>query len=228
MSNGKSKRGLSDSFIEHLLEGKLQKLLDRVKKDQTLDMEIRCNYVNIYYRGGNLLRIKEDKEGEYEFFFDKKYLTEEYTARLPQLIERIVHDSESAVSQFEEWIDNLDLMKNAMDIWFGLHPKDERDFQQTVIYDNNNSSVAGGTDYFIIDIEYDNSEGARFDLIAMEWESKSHIRKIPKNYHPKLSIIEMKYGDSSLSDKAGIIDHIRKLESFFMMKKKLLSSRRKC
>lgn len=221
MSNGKSIRGLSEKFLVHLSEGKLSGILDRVKKDQTLDMEIRYNYVNIYYRGGNLLRITEHKKAEYEFFFDEKYLTEEYRKRLPELSKRIVYDSESALSLIAEWIENIDLMKNAMDIWFGLHPKEERDFQQKVIYDNNDSSVAGGTDYFVLDIEYDNHEGARFDLIAMEWESKPNIRKLSNNYHPKLTIIEMKYGDSSVTGKSGIVDHLQKHKSFFTDQKEI-------
>jgi len=50
-------RRLSDQFMAGLKEGWLHPLLDRVKADRTLCLEIREDYVNIYYRGGNLLKV---------------------------------------------------------------------------------------------------------------------------------------------------------------------------
>ena len=38
----------------------------------TLSLEIRDGYINIYYRGGNLLRITQKKNG-YSFHFDERY-----------------------------------------------------------------------------------------------------------------------------------------------------------
>jgi len=46
-------RGLSDKFMAALTGGVLTPLLDRVKADSTLCLEIREDYLNIYYRGGN-------------------------------------------------------------------------------------------------------------------------------------------------------------------------------
>ena len=55
-----------------LKSGLLKPVLDRVKKDDTLMLGIRDGYFNIYYRGGNLLRITE-KQLSFDLFFDKKY-----------------------------------------------------------------------------------------------------------------------------------------------------------
>ncbi len=62
---------LSETFMHDLLSGNLSKLLKTVKAD-TLCLEIRENYINIYYRGGNILRVTE-ANGHYAFGFDQKY-----------------------------------------------------------------------------------------------------------------------------------------------------------
>ncbi len=69
------KRLLSKSFITDLISGKLKEILVYVQRDNTLDIEIRENNVNIYYRGGNVLRIIEKGISFYEFEFDKNYLS---------------------------------------------------------------------------------------------------------------------------------------------------------
>ncbi len=53
-------RKLSEQFMKDLVDsdGVLQPILTRVKKDSTLMLAIRENYINIYYRGGNILKIK--------------------------------------------------------------------------------------------------------------------------------------------------------------------------
>ncbi len=47
-------RRLHDSFMEALQNGFLMELLDEIKKDTDLDLEIRDNYLNIYYKGNSL------------------------------------------------------------------------------------------------------------------------------------------------------------------------------
>lgn len=66
-------RGLSQQFLTDLKEcGSLNDVLKVVLYDDTLCLEIRDNYANIYYRGGNLLRIEESPTG-YKAAFDIKY-----------------------------------------------------------------------------------------------------------------------------------------------------------
>ena len=50
------------------LDPGINRFLEVVKKDATLCLEIRENYINIYYRGGNLVRIQE-KNGIFSAFF---------------------------------------------------------------------------------------------------------------------------------------------------------------
>ena len=50
MSNLKElKRGLSDQFIKDLNDGVLSPILEAVKNDNNLILEIRNDYIDIYY-----------------------------------------------------------------------------------------------------------------------------------------------------------------------------------
>ena len=70
-------RVLSECFMENLLDpdGLFFLILDRVKKDHTLMLAIRKNNINVYYRGGNVLKLTEDKKGCYSTFFDSVSVT---------------------------------------------------------------------------------------------------------------------------------------------------------
>jgi len=67
------KRELSTTFMTDLLTGSLKMFL-LYPQGYTLDIEIREKFVNIYYRGGNILRITEIGIHSYEFEFDSNYL----------------------------------------------------------------------------------------------------------------------------------------------------------
>jgi hypothetical protein len=95
-----------------------------------------------------------------------------------------------------------------MDFYFTKYLKLEREYQQLVVRENNYSSISNGTDFFIIDIEYDCSAHARFDLIAIEWTSERTKRKLFGNYRPKIVIFEMKYGDGALKGNSGMQKHL--------------------
>ena len=188
------KRELSSTFMTDLLTGSLKDVLAFIHKDNTLDLEIREKFVNIYYRGGNVLRITEIGVNSYQFGFDSNYLPTKSAGFV-------------APNPGTNWGLYFPMMKQAMDFYFSKHRKEEREYQQLVVRDNNYSSIANGTDYFIIDIEYDNHDHARFDLVAVEWPSKASYRKLANGYKPKLVVVEMKYGDGALTGIAGMNKH---------------------
>lgn len=194
------------------MSGLLQPVLDRVKKDDTLMLGIRDGYFNIYYRGGNLLRITE-KQNSFDLFFDKKYdLSEGHKAYMALTLPEIITDH----SQLDKWVSSIASLKELMDFWLNKNPKMEREFQQLVERENNRSPISGDTEYFITDIEFaDSSIGARFDILAVKWPASK--RKDGKNC--TASFIEMKYGDGALSGKSGLIDHIMDINKFLTEKK---------
>jgi len=207
-----TRRGLSEQFRRHLKEGGcLHPLLRRVQGDATLDMEIRADYLNVYYRGGSLLKVSRatGKTVSYRFEFDKNYGLKKDFSKV------VLPDPKVAtVSDAAGWMDAIGPLKDTMDLWFGGHPKDERALQQMVVWENNDSPWANGTDWFIVDIEYDNRQGARFDLVGLRWDSDASARKLAKGYLPRLSIVEMKAGDGALSGNAGVEDHLTKWRAF--------------
>lgn len=209
-------RGLSTQMIYDLKNGFLSPFLHRVKTDNTLDLQIRNKYFNIYYRGGSLILVSEVK-GQYYLKFESKYLSQPIPGYLSiALSPNFQKIPILNITDVNNWLDAFPFLKNQMDLWFGKHPKNEREFQQNVVRENNYSPQAKGTDYFILDIEYTKSlqtnkarTTARLDLVACKWISSGTTRKTTANIG--LSFIEMKYGDGALSNKAGIISHVQDL-----------------
>jgi hypothetical protein len=196
-------RGLSADFLKALKGGLLSPLLNRVKDDNTLLLSIRGNYINIYYRGGNLLRVKQnEKTGRYEASFEKRYLSDNLDIPTNNL------DSDTLA----EWLKLFPVLKDQMDIYFTAHPKNEREFQQLVVRENNNmGSISNSSDYFITDIEYaDSDNGSRFDMTAIKWPADNR-----RNLKCRPVVVEMKYGEKALSGaKASLVTHLRDIDKF--------------
>ncbi len=187
------------------ITGSLKEILDLVKADHTLEFNIRDNYVNIYYRGGNILRITEKGQHTYEFWFNHNYQKSRPPIEIVNLQTHL---------QNKDWLRFFPFAKQAMDFYFADKQSEEREFAQLVVRDNNYSGVSNGTDYFIIDYEYDNHNGAQFDLVAVEWPSDAQHRKMPHKHKPKLVVIEMKYGDGALKGTAGMVKHVKDFVAF--------------
>jgi hypothetical protein len=196
-------RGLSNKFIHDLQnqDGILYPILERIRNDHTLMLAIRDGYLNVYYRGGNILKVSEDK-GFYQTFFDVNYG-----------LGKIIDNAESTVesrNDAEKMVDYLSNRKMIMDEFFAKKGKAEREFQQLVARENNNSSISGKCEYFITDIEITIRDLARFDMAAIQWLAKD--RKNGSRCKPAL--IEMKYGDSSLQGDAGLVKHLKDMDTF--------------
>ena len=194
---------LNDKFINDLKNGQLTPLLDYIKHDNTLDLQIREQYINIYYLGGNILKVSE-KKNLYDFYFDYKYISSSSVKK----------DVIDGYKKSQDWNSYFPVAKQAMDFYFTKHKKEEREFQQLIVRENNYTSIANSTDYFVIDIEYDTQSNARFDIIAVEWPSESSIRKLSKGYRPKLCVMELKYGDDALGGGSGMLKHWNDFKKF--------------
>lgn len=198
-------RALSKTFMSDLLnpDGLLHPILDRIKQDHTLMLSIRKDYINIYYRGGNILRVKEQCNGIYSAFFDNEYnKSGVQSPALPGTIE--------SMDTSRMWVGSFQDLKGIMDLYFSGYSKPEREFQQLTARENNFSTIANQSEYFISDIEFaDSSLGVRFDMLALRWLVSQ--RKSTCNCRPAL--IEMKYGDGALSGNAGVLKHLQDIDS---------------
>lgn len=200
-------RGLSTAFRADLQPtGPLGALVERVRLDRTLCLEIREDYLNVYYRGGSVLRLTHVTDG-YLVHFDQGYLQTQALSR-PTKLSGVAE----IVVWLGEWLTTLPTFKNVMDLFFGAHPKEEREAQQALVRENNFCGQARSTDYYICDIEYASPLG-RFDFIAVHWPSTSMDRKLA--HGRQLVVGEVKYGDGALDGDAGVHAHVRGVNDFF-------------
>lgn len=197
-------RGLKDKFMVDLQKGVLNGFLTAVQEDDTVCLEIRNNYLNIYYRGGNLCRINTSKNSaRYSMTFDKRYAKTEASKKNIENIDNW---------NINEWVANIPLLKSVIDK--NGPPSVEKEFQQLISWENNRSRICSDTDYYISDIEYqisikngDKPISPRLDMLGIKWPSTTAGRRNKKNL--KLAFIEVKYGDNALKDVAGIVNHIQ-------------------
>lgn len=200
-------RRLSKEFLSDIKSGVLAPLLDAVNDDTTLCIQIREEGINIYYRGGSLLRVSKQKPGSYIPKFDPQYfINKSSISILKNIPVTLCSEQDTHV-----WVSSFHLFKHEMDLWFGRHPKEEREYQQLVVRENNYGKCGGKTDYLICDIEYAKA-AERFDMIAVYWPSSGTERK--KTDDVGLSFIEMKYADSALKGTAGLAKHIQGMTKF--------------
>jgi len=201
-------RKLSAKFMGDLVDsdGVLHPILTRVKKDHTLMLAIRENFINIYYRGGNILKIMEHNKGSYQASFDDRY--NKSGLLIPDSPSEINNQNDS-----RSWIDSFPSRKNIMDEYFSTYGKAEREFQQLIARENNNSTISNESEYFVSDIEVTETY-ARFDIMAIRWLAAQ--RKNGNNC--KVALIEMKYGDSALTGSAGLLKHLKDMEKLISNK----------
>lgn len=208
-------RAVSTDFFNDLDHGILKSLTLKVQRDDTLMLALRGNYINVYYRGGSILKLTENKSaGGYDAEFDTDYSKGTITKPLePKRITEPEH--------CDKWVAHLPALKEVMNSYFSVKKKSEREFQQLVAWENNRSGLSSDTEYFITDIEYAvtvDGLSMRADMLGLKWIKRT--RSGPGKCTPV--IIEMKYGvdafnGSSTEGKkgSGIKDHFDDICRFF-------------
>ncbi|MFN8445291.1 MAG: hypothetical protein U0175_31170 [Caldilineaceae bacterium] len=170
-------RKLSDNFLECLKTGFLSPMIETVRSDLDLSLDIRENYINIYYKGNSLLQLSESSGGLYRAQIHPKFLTG---------IAPPVTFTEETVPLFLQTIPQL--KQNI--VGFGKRSL-EIEYEQLIIRANN-LEIHNNTDYFIVDRQYTVADG-RFDLLGFCWATKGRKRyqEVP------ISLIEIKFALNS-------------------------------
>lgn len=177
-------RGINNRFINDLLAGELSFFLNAVKENPSLfSLAIRSNYINIYYRGGNLIKIIQNKKG-YTFHFNALYCLHKQDDSAYDKLHALCSNS------ITDYQDNFNLMLTEMDSWFLAHPKLEREYQQQLLYHNPS----------IIDIEYQ---------VNLKKNEKMKIMRLDMLLVQDniIYLVENKYGEDAIKGKAGISKH---------------------
>jgi uncharacterized protein YlbG (UPF0298 family) len=208
------KRAISEQFMQDLKEGILSPILARVKEDDTLMLALRGDYINIYYRGGSLLKIESNRDS-YMATFDEDY------NKKGQVLDIVfpykIIEKEDSI----KLVDAVLKLKYVMDLFFGANNRLEREFQQLVVRENNYSSISNETEYFIIDIETSTElekNNAKFDMLAVRWLKNDRAKS--DSLTPV--IIEMKYGKDSINGSSGIEKHLEDAKEFVFNNKEFL------
>lgn len=192
------KEEIIEKFVNDLKEGILQPLLEKIKKDDTIQLEFRDKYISIYYRGGCISKLEWKDNNVYEDYFNNNYkninnnVDEEDEEKNLQL-QMEIKSNEDCSKLVEKIIERKEYMNH----FFAKRPKREREYQQVVERENNDRE---DSNYYIADIEYANND-SRFDMIAVQ-------RKDHKDYlNLKPAIIEMKYGAKAIGNECGVYQH---------------------
>lgn len=168
----------SSNFMEKLMNGQYAKLIQTALDDKELDIQLRDNYINVYYCGGNILRICPQS-----FQFDKFYFYLPQNGQFPKShiekvysnkTDKISHNTKLPIPSKEEATaiiqclesQNDKLMrllgdnikeyfkeaKQTMKTWFALWKKEERNDQHTIALSNKRFNTH--SDLVVVDIEF--------------------------------------------------------------------------
>ena len=176
-------RGISSRFITDLKHGELGFFLREAQSNPCISLEIRGNYINLYYKGGNAVKITEMNRG-YSFQFDSKYCLNKGNDQNFQYLNNLgKRDTKQFIAAFPTLL-------SEMDSWFDVHPKPERDFQHNLIKHNQKNPI-------VLDIEYagrkSDLRSFRLDMLAVNQTSDGY----------QLIIIENKFGTGAIGGSAG-------------------------
>jgi hypothetical protein len=206
-------RGIHNSkIITSLKSGNLRQMLEIIIKDEDLDVQIRENYLNVYYRGGNIAKVNSENSVEFDMFYF--YLNmKQVPKKIAKKDKTIVSDLETKrnylIKEFKEvrYQEYFKRAKTIMDEWLLINPKPERMEQHKLSLENRYNQ----SDYTIIDLEYEVS--TRSDFSCMYIPSGKTKAKQPKfdiisvNKQGRLCLIELKKGKNALDGTSGLQEH---------------------
>ena len=168
-------RTLNKNFISDFKIGKYYPILNYVINDNTLDLEIRDGYINIYFKGNAILKLYENGTTE----IHNKFLIGTGITKL----------SLSTITEVKKFIDSLPIIKYNVIKVKSKRPTLEIEYEQLLIRSNNlNKNV--NSDTYLTDRQYANNiNKSRFDLSGFYWERTNRKR----NQTVPLIFIEVKY-----------------------------------
>ncbi len=193
-------RKINEKLMERLTKGDLEPLLNHIRSDTELCLEVRRKgKAYVYYKKCKVLDL-----GLYSYNIENKYFENK---QKPDDIKDMV------INNPQQYFKDTLLI---VDKWLGEHPKDEFETQQNIAYENKKKNDR----YIILDMEYNFSQSeikksnrvkpAGFDLLGIERQTG------------KIVFFEVKKGLKALKGKAGIKTHIEDFEECLYGKNKVV------
>ena len=153
-------RKLSEGFMQALDSGFLKGIPRAVIADKDLDLYIRENYLNIYYKGNSLLKLEEWGGDRYQVEINQKFL---------EGLSFVELNDEKSTADF---LRKIPLLKDNI-IRFGSSSI-EIEYEQLIIRANN-SELRNNSEIFFVDRQYVLGS-YRIDLMGFLW-SRAQRRK---------------------------------------------------
>ena len=217
-----TKRKISnEKFWKNLTKGEYKEIIAFAsQRENELDVQIRDNYLNIYYQGGNLLRVHPRSLYFDEFYFHRGAKD----MRKTHLIDKCQKGDKACIARWEDYKNRrkemLDLlkkrgmatyckeMKRIMKEWEAdLHTigisHDEKNAQQQISMNNR-----GATDYTVVDLEYAVSTTSNFKYNGDSTKKVPRFDLIAVDKSGQLYVIELKTGLKAIDGNSGIRAHI--------------------
>lgn len=204
------KRGIHKSaFLNEMKNGVLKPLIELVKSNEDLVLQIRDDYFNVYYQGGNVAKVLSSQSVD----LDKNYFRT-HSEKSEENWNDIKKNRQDAMDLFKKGLfrDYIDIVQSAMkfyweDVLNGKGVAEKKAQHQICILNT------AQTDYTVIDLEYQvskesvfkyqgkrrtktgNLPSPRFDIVAI------------RNSDHRLCVIELKKGTKALKDPSGVQEH---------------------
>ncbi|MBN1805231.1 MAG: hypothetical protein JW837_08280 [Sedimentisphaerales bacterium] len=167
-------RKLSTTFMNSLKYSFLAGIIQKVIADSDLTLEIRDNYINLYFKGNSLLKLSESINESY-----KAYVHEKFRRDLDIPLDFVDHETTA------KFLKNIPLLKENI-VMHGKHSL-EIEYEQMIIRANN-FEPRNNSEYFIIDRQYVVGK-QRFDLVGIFWDRVARR----KGQEVDLCFIEVKF-----------------------------------
>ena len=211
----------NEKFWKNLTEGEYKEIIDFAsQRENELDVQIRDNYLNIYYQGGNLLRVHPRSLYFDEFYFHRGAKD----MRKTHLIDKCKKGDKACIARWEDYKNRrkemlgilkargmatyCKEMKRIMKEWdadlrtIGIS-HDEKNAQQQISMNNR-----GATDYTVVDLEYAVSTTSNFKYNGDSTKKVPRFDLIAVDKSGQLYVIELKTGLKAIDGNSGIRAHM--------------------
>lgn len=189
-------RGLEEEYIKQLRSrGSLSFLRNTKYIGKDIDIQIRDNYLNLYYKGASLLMFKWRDEQHYSIEISEAYFSPEVPAGLLNISCKVTKDKKgkerlrvyqlnsTSINTLKKYFSKivLQLKRNIRYLGKGQ----ENSFEQLFI--ENNLNRKNSPEFIIVDRQVVLGGLDRLDLIGLS--------KIANSDEYRLNLIELKYGE---------------------------------
>lgn len=199
-------------FLESLKNGNLKQMLKVINNDYDLNVQIRSDYLNIYYNGGSIANVKSENSivfDEFYFYLEMKDILKKEIKNDKIIVGNLKSERNKLTRKFKDrdYKSYFSDAKEVMDKWLKINRKPERIEQHQLSTENQYNK----SDYTIIDLEYQVSTKSDFACTFIPNGTNEPKRPrfdiIAVNRQGKLCVIELKKGTGSLRSTSGLKEH---------------------